>query len=121
MEVIKVETEGQPVAVVRSWPDIIDDVQTALDLMATVQYETGCDRIVIPQALFSARFYDLSTKLAGDILQKYTNYGTKLAIVGDFSQLTSKSLRDFIYECNHGRQFAFLPTEQDAIHKLGAL
>ncbi|MFS0726975.1 DUF4180 domain-containing protein [Paenibacillus sp. 1P07SE] len=120
MEVVKIDTDGAPVAVVRSWPDVIDDVQTALDLMASVHYETDCTRMVIPQALFSERFFDLSTRVAGDILQKFTNYGTKLAIVGDFSELTSKSLRDFIYECNQGRQFLFVPTEQEAIDKLGA-
>ena len=63
-------------------------------------------------------FFDLKTKLAGDILQKYINYKVKLAIVGDFSGYTSKSLRDFIYECNNGNDIFFVPDEQEAIVKL---
>jgi len=30
-------------------------------------------------------FFDLSTGLAGEILQKFVNYHVKIAIVGDFS------------------------------------
>ncbi len=43
-------------------------------------------------------FFDLSTRLAGEILQKFINYHVKIAIIGDFSIYTSKSLKDFIYE-----------------------
>lgn len=56
--------------------------------------------------------------MAGDILQKYTNYQVKIAIVGDFEVYGSKSLRDFIYESNKGSQVFFLPTEEAAVKKL---
>ena len=36
--------------------------------------------------------------IAGDILQKFVNYGIKFAIFGDFTGYTSKPLKDFIYE-----------------------
>ncbi|GBF75816.1 hypothetical protein PA598K_04248 [Paenibacillus sp. 598K] len=121
MNIEQLQTAGAPVALVRSWPSVIDDEQTALDLMMTVRYETGCDRIILPKERFSERFFDLSTRLAGGILQKAVNYQVKLAIVGDFSQVTSKSLRDFIYECNEGRQCLFLPSEEEAAERLGRL
>ncbi len=38
----------------------------------------------------------------GEILQKFVTYKAKLAIAGDFSVYTSKSLKDFIYESNNG-------------------
>lgn len=121
MNIEQLQTAGAPVALVRSWPSIIDDEQAALDLMMTVRYETGCDRIILAKERFSERFFDLSTRLAGAILQKAVNYQVKLAIVGDFSQVTSKSLRDFIYECNHGQQCLFLPSEEEAAERLGRL
>lgn len=42
----------------------------------------------------------------------------KLAIVGDFSGYTSKSLRDFIHESNNGRDIFFASSEEEAVRML---
>lgn len=118
MNIAKVEVGGGDIAVVSSSEIIIGDVQTALDLMATVQYEAGCNRIVINKSLLSESFFDLKTRLAGEILQKFINYRVKVAIIGDFSVYTNQNFKDFIYECNSGNDIFFLPTEQQAIEKL---
>ena len=44
------------------------------------------------------------------ILQKFSNYRVQLVVVGDFPQLASKSLKEFILESNKGHQVNFLPT-----------
>lgn len=121
VNISKVETGGENIAVVSGSEILIADVQSALDLMATVRYETGCDRIVMNKSLIDDSFFDLKTRLAGEILQKFVNYHVKFAIVGDFSAYTSQSLRDFIYESNNGNDVFFLPTEQQAIEKLSML
>ncbi|GAA0133741.1 DUF4180 domain-containing protein [Paenibacillus sp. YSY-4.3] len=118
MNIVKVETSGIAIAVVNGVEPIINDVQSALDFMATVRYETDCDCIVIEKPLISERFFDLKTRLAGEILQKFITYQVKTAIVGDFSMYSSQSLKDFIYECNNGNDIFFLSTEQQAIEKL---
>jgi hypothetical protein len=118
MNISKVEAGGSVIAVVSGSELLITDVQTALDLMATVHYETGADRFVINKALVSDSFFDLKTRLAGEILQKFINYRVKVAFVGDFSVYDSQSFKDFLYECNKGQDFFFLPTEQQAIEKL---
>ncbi|MEK5162195.1 DUF4180 domain-containing protein [Paenibacillus sp. FSL R5-0527] len=118
MQIKKVEANGRDIAVVSSNEVVIHDVQSALDLMATVRYETGCDRIVMDQSLINESFFDLKTRLAGEIVQKFINYQAKVAIVGDFSGYASKSLRDFIYESNSGNDLFFMPSEQQAIEKL---
>ncbi|MCZ8518284.1 MULTISPECIES: DUF4180 domain-containing protein [Paenibacillus] len=121
MNIAKVEAGGVNIAVVSASGVVIEDVQSALDLMATVRYEADSDRIVIHKSLLSESFFDLKTRLAGDILQKYINYHVKIAIVGDFSVYSSGSLKDFIYECNRGSDIFFLPTEEQAIEKLSRL
>ncbi|MEK4865164.1 DUF4180 domain-containing protein [Bacillus sp. FSL E2-8895] len=121
MEIKKVVIGGINIAVVRNDTVLISDVQSALDLMATVQYEADSKRIAINKSLISESFFDLKTRLAGDILQKFINYRVKIAIIGDFSMYTSKSLKDFIYECNKGKDIFFLATEQQAIEKLSSL
>lgn len=113
-----VEKSGIRIAVIQSEEVIIQDVQSALDFMATVDYETGCSRIVISKSAVCEDFFNLRTKIAGDILQKFINYQKKIAIVGDFSVYTSKSLRDFIYECNKGKDIFFLPDIQTALDKI---
>ncbi|MDF2682688.1 MAG: hypothetical protein K0R47_3878 [Brevibacillus sp.] len=121
MKITKVESVGGTIAVVKSNEILIEDVQSALDLMATVHYEAGCDRFIINKSILSESFFDLKTRLAGEILQKFINYRVKLAIIGDFSVYSSQSLKDFIYESNNGNAIFFLPTEQQAIEKLSTL
>ena len=92
--------------------------QSALDLIATVRYETGCDRIAIHKSAVAEDFFTLSTGVAGEILQKFVTYHVRLAIFGDFSRYMSKPLRDFIYESNKGSHVFFAGTEDEAIARL---
>lgn len=85
MNIATVVHDGRTIAVVSGSEILVSDVQSALDLMATVRYETDYDRIVIHKALLSEGFFDLKTRLAGEILQKFINYQLKAAVVGDFS------------------------------------
>ena len=113
-----VESTGVKIVIINSGEPIITDAQTALDLLATVNYEDESNLIAINKEAILEDFFKLSTGLAGEILQKVVNYRKKLAIIGDFSYYKSKPLRDFIYECNHGRDIFFVKTEQEAIDML---
>lgn len=97
---------------------LLADVSSALDLMMSVKYQTGCSRIAVNKGAVGEDFFILSTRLAGEVLQKFINYGVKLAIFGDFSGYTSKPLHDFIYESNKGKDVFFAATEQKAIEML---
>jgi hypothetical protein len=118
---VRVDQQGSSRVAVISSPDIlIKDVQDALDLMSTLQYTDNCYKFVIHKSNITEDFFDLSTRLAGEILQKYINYQVKIAIVGDFKGYTSKSLKDFIYESNQGKDVFFVENEQaalDALHR----
>lgn len=87
---------------------MIVDTQSALDLAMTVKYATGAERIVIDKDAVCEDFFILSTGMAGEILQKFMNYHVKAAVYGDYSHYTSKPLKDFIYESNHGKDFFFV-------------
>jgi hypothetical protein len=121
MEIKMIKVKDIEIAVVSSGELIITDVQSALDFIATVNYETGVYRIVINKSAIIEEFFDLKTKLAGDVLQKFVNYNTKIAIVGDFSVYSSKSLKDFIYESNKGKNIFFVASEEDGIEKLSTV
>jgi len=115
MEINKRMEGNTEIAVVYSEEFVITDVQSALDFIMTIQYETGCYSVVLNKEAIVEDFFDLKTRIAGEILQKFVNYHTKFAIYGDFSKYTSKSLKDFIYECNNGNNIFFADTKDDAV------
>ncbi len=121
MDINVIKINNVEIANVKSDEILIKDVESALDLMVTVRYETDCDRMILNKSTISEDFFNLSTKLTGDILQKYINYQMKIAIIGDFSVYNSKSLRDFIYECNNGKDIFFLANKNQAIEKLSTV
>ena len=118
MKIECLKNREMDVAVVSSDEKVIVDVQSALDLVMTVKYETGVSRIVLDKNLVCEDFFILSTGVAGEILQKFINYRVKAAIYGDYSRYTSKPLRDFIYESNNGHDFFFVSTKEEAVQKL---
>lgn len=97
---------------------LISDSQSALDLMMTIQYEKNCSRIILDKEALCEEFFRLSSGIAGDVLQKFINYHTKLAIIGDLSKYTSKPLHDFIYESNKGNNIFFVDNLDQAVEKL---
>lgn len=118
MQIEIITLNGITTAHVTADERVIIDAQTALDLMMTVKYETGTENIAISKNLIVDDFFILSSGLAGEILQKFINYGFRIAIYGDFSKFTSKPLKDFMYESNKGRDIFFTDSLEKATEKL---
>ena len=71
----------------------------------------SCAKIVaVPVSRLGPGFLTLSTRIAGEVIQKFVNYGFQVAIIGDVSEAAAQSdaLRDFIRESNRGRHVWFL-------------
>jgi len=77
------------------------------DLLANA-YFLGVEIVVTQQHHFSDEFYHLSSTMAGEILQKFVNYGMQLVIEGKWTQIESRSLKDFMTESNRGKQILFI-------------
>lgn len=118
MNIEHLKDNGTDFAVISSDEKLIVDAQSALDLAMTVRYETGSTDIVISKSAVCDEFFILSSGMAGEILQKFINYHVRIAIYGDYTQYTSKPLKDFIYESNNGNDFFFVSTKEAAIQKL---
>lgn len=93
----------------------ITSVQDILDIIADAVFTHQCKSIIIHKESLGENFFDLKTGYAGEILQKFSNYQLKVAIIGDFSGYTSKSLRDFIYESNNGNRVFFKGTLEEGL------
>ena len=96
----------------------ISTAQDILDIMASSQYQCNCIGMILYKESLEESFFDLKTGFAGEVLQKFSNYRMRLAIVGDFSVYKSKALRDFIYESNKGRLVFFKSSLEAALNAL---
>lgn len=117
MQIITHQINNLEIAEVISENIVINSIEDGSDLLGNVYYQ-GFDRVIIHEQDITPDFFDLKTRIAGEILQKFSNYRVKLAIVGDFSKYNSQSLKDFIYESNKGKQVCFVDSVADALAKL---
>lgn len=110
------ELNNTRIAEVISAEVLITDPESGLDLLATLYYQ-DVDKIILHQKNITPAFFDLKNGIAGEILQKFSNYRVRLAIVGDFSSYTSKSMQNFIFESNKGMQVNFVGSTVEAIER----
>jgi hypothetical protein len=96
---------------------LIKETQDALNLMAESNYQDS-GKIILYEKNVAPEFFDLKSGIAGEILQKFSNYKVQLAIVGDFTKYSSKSLKDFILESNRHRHINFVNSVEEAKERL---
>ena len=107
--------ENQKIAVITkdSAGKRIKSVEDIMDFFGDL-YINNCNAVAIEKEALDDSFFDLKTGLAGEILQKFSTYSLRLAIIGDFSNVESKSLRDFIRESNKRRSINFVESLEKA-------
>lgn len=120
MNIIINENSGVSIAELVSSEIEIKSSQDAVDLLGNAGYQ-GAEKVIIHEHNLSPEFFDLKTGLAGEVLQKFSNYNMQLAIVGEYSKFTSKALRDFIFESNRQRRINFVTSVEEAREVLTTL
>lgn len=98
---------------------IIKSIEDGADLVGNLYYQ-DFDKVIIDEKNITPDFFDLKTGIAGEILQKFSNYRMRFAIIGDFSKFTSKSIKDFILESNNTKRINFVKSVEDAINQLSS-
>ncbi|NUY80691.1 DUF4180 domain-containing protein [Flavobacterium sp. MAH-1] len=96
---------------------LINDAGEGLELLVNMYYQ-DFDRILVHETNIIPAFFDLKTRMAGDMLQKFSNYRMGLTIVGDFEKYDSKSLHDFILESNKGQLINFSQSVDEALDRM---
>jgi hypothetical protein len=98
----------------------ISNDRDAVDAIAEAHYGHEADTVVVPVDLLPEEFFQLSSGLAGAIVQKFVNYRMGLIVLGDVSahEAASTSFRDWVREANRGRELRFVPDEAalDCLH-----
>ena len=118
--IISHQTDGLTFLEIRSEEQFINNVQDVLDLFGEL-YGQYYDGIILYERNITPDFFDLQTRLAGEILQKFSNYHIRLVIVGDWSKYTSRSLEAFICESNRGKTVNFSSSPTEALELLSRI
>lgn len=114
MEIKTHEANNLKIAEIISDEPVINTIEDGINLLGDLYYQ-GFDKIVVYEKQLTPEFFNLGTGIAGEILQKFSTYRMPLAIVGDFSQYTKQSVKDFIYESNQSRHIRFVPSLEEAL------
>lgn len=118
--IISHKNDGLTFLEIRSEEQFINNVQDVLDLFGEL-YGQYYDGIILYERNIIPDFFDLQTKLAGEILQKFSNYRIRLVIVGDGAKYTSRSLEAFIVESNRGKTVNFSSSPTEALKLLSRI
>jgi hypothetical protein len=82
-----------------------------------ILFSAEAEWIAVPVERLDPAFFDLSSGIAGEFMQKFANYGKRLAIVGDIPR-ESAALRDLVRESNRGRQVWFVADADELTRRL---
>lgn len=71
--------------------------------------------ILVDEGDMPAQFFDLSSGAAGDLVQKLTNYGFRMAAVVPHPEHYSQAFQDFAREANQSRIIRFFRHRDEAV------
>ena len=91
----------------------------AADLISAAS-EHRATFIAIPAERLGDDFFDLRTRIAGEIVQKFVTYGRRIAIIGNISPrlVASKSLSAFVSESNRGHDLWFVESLDELANRI---
>jgi hypothetical protein len=76
--------------------------------------ESGAHGLLLDHGSLPPAFFDLSSRIAGELVHKVTLYDIRTAIVVPDLAVHSERFQEFAREANHSRQFRFFRTRSEA-------
>jgi hypothetical protein len=95
---------------VRSYDDIAEFMGACI----------GTDGLLLTEGDLSATFFDLKSRLAGELLQKFVNYGVRVAIVVPDPAAHGERFRELAYEHRTHPLIRFVRSHEAAMSWLAA-
>jgi len=76
--------------------------------------------VVVPADRVAADFYQLRTRVAGDVVRKFQMYRIRLVVLGDITEhlAASDAFRSFVHEINRGGDIWFVQDNEELAAKL---
>lgn len=100
---------GEPVLVLREGGAALASVADFTDVVGEA-LSVGVRHVAVEKARIDGDFFNLSSGLAGEVLQKFVNYRIAVTIFGDLSEelARSRALQAFVRESNRGGVVRFV-------------
>ncbi|MHB1169893.1 MAG: DUF4180 domain-containing protein [Longimicrobiales bacterium] len=89
------------------------------DLVAAC-YERDLFNVLFDEGSLGPGFFDLSSGVAGELVQKLVNYGIRIAAVVPDATTYSSAFRDFVRESNRSGPIRFFNDRASAVAWLSA-
>jgi PadR family transcriptional regulator, regulatory protein AphA len=99
---------------------MLTDENSALDLVS-ICGEEGTDLLLLYHSNLHPDFFDLKTRLAGNVLLKLSNYRIHAAAVIPTELIGSGHFYEFVLETNRRNDFRVFPERDEAIRWLESL
>lgn len=77
--------------------------------------ESGVRAVLLDDGVAPAELFDLSTRVAGELLHQLGKYDIRLAVVVPSLSGHSSSFQDFAREANRGPWYRFFATRDEAV------
>ncbi|MEW6184061.1 MAG: DUF4180 domain-containing protein [Bacillota bacterium] len=92
---------------------IVQEERDVLDLLAECG-QNDTQLLMLHHENINPDFFDLKTGFAGTVLQKFSTYYMKAALVVDMDRIKSERFKELIYECNKGGNIRFCKERSEA-------
>ncbi|MFN8714795.1 MAG: DUF4180 domain-containing protein [Bacteroidota bacterium] len=111
------KTNGVEIAEIIADELLITSTEDGSDLAGSVYFQ-GYNKVIIYEKNIIPAFFDLKTGIAGEVLQKFSNFRIRLAVVGNWSLHTNVRIQEFISESNKFGHINFAETKEEAVRRL---
>jgi PadR family transcriptional regulator AphA len=91
------------------------------DSLVSTCIEGGAGALLLDAPIVPAPFFDLRTRLAGELLHGLSKYRLRLAVVVPDLTVHSQIFQDFAHESNQGHQTRFFASRGEAVAWLESL
>lgn len=115
LEFGRVDVQGAAVYELKS--GVVANERGATDLVGNAAF-MAADYLLVDVKRLAPDFFDLSTGLAGTVMQKFSNYRVSLVIVGYDRSKASGSLSALIRESNRGSTIWFVADREEALTRI---
>ncbi|MES2560057.1 MAG: DUF4180 domain-containing protein [Bacteroidota bacterium] len=114
MEIIAHQLPEKRIAEIVSDTLLINTAKDGLNILVDLYYQQF-DKIILQEHHITPHFFELKTGIAGELLQKFSNYRMQLSIVGTFENYTSDSIQRFFKESNKTGNISFVQSLEQAL------
>jgi PadR family transcriptional regulator, regulatory protein AphA len=114
MNMIIIERNGKKIVAASIDKILIASVQDALDFIGFCGNNRAMG-VLLDSNNLSPDFFDLKTRLAGEVLQKFINYRVRFAVVIPDHRIGNGRFSEMVSEANRGGDFRVFQDKEKAI------